>query len=360
MVNRDDIRKLIGGYATGTLTESERKLLFEAALEDQDLFDELAREQALKEALEQPGAKQRLIASLTPAPNIVSWRVWWRRPLVWSGAGAVAVAVIGLSWTLQRPPAPVQTARLEQLKPAPPATLPSAPIAAQPSVNDRAEKRSGQNRFIQNRVTKSEPAKPAEIAKKADASRAPAKDETRDGAGDIKELEKAARTVTPPAPATQLAGAPPPAAPQQRQELQVQAATSQAQTQSTLAETSQRAQFVAQAKPPAERLRAAPSSVQRFAFDYSLENQELVLKFAADGYFSMHFSPGLDTIIGAPVKAGSTRREHLPNNATEASIVFVANTEITTGGVSLTRENKTGTVEDPSKQRIELLLRFYP
>src|SRR5207302_9775727 len=45
-VNREDIRKLVGGYATGTLTDAERALLFEAALDDQDIFDDLADEHA--------------------------------------------------------------------------------------------------------------------------------------------------------------------------------------------------------------------------------------------------------------------------------------------------------------------------
>jgi len=31
----DEARKLLGGYATGSLTEAERTALFEAALEDQ-------------------------------------------------------------------------------------------------------------------------------------------------------------------------------------------------------------------------------------------------------------------------------------------------------------------------------------
>ena len=42
-----ETERLLGGYATNTLTADERKLLYQAALEDQDLFDELAREQAL-------------------------------------------------------------------------------------------------------------------------------------------------------------------------------------------------------------------------------------------------------------------------------------------------------------------------
>ena len=40
----DDIRKLLGGYATGTLTEDERQALFAAALQDQTLFEALADE----------------------------------------------------------------------------------------------------------------------------------------------------------------------------------------------------------------------------------------------------------------------------------------------------------------------------
>src|ERR1700722_12965941 len=57
----------MSGYATGSLTESERTVLFEAALEDQHLFDQLAREQALKDLIDQPGARDRLIAALAPA-----------------------------------------------------------------------------------------------------------------------------------------------------------------------------------------------------------------------------------------------------------------------------------------------------
>ncbi len=65
-MSQDEIRKLVGGYATGTLTEAERQALFDAALDDQDLFDELAREQSLKELLDSPGARTRLTAVLAP------------------------------------------------------------------------------------------------------------------------------------------------------------------------------------------------------------------------------------------------------------------------------------------------------
>ncbi len=41
-MTQDEIRKLLGGYATNALTADERRMLFEAALEDQELFNALA------------------------------------------------------------------------------------------------------------------------------------------------------------------------------------------------------------------------------------------------------------------------------------------------------------------------------
>ena len=59
-----DIKKLLGGYATGTLTAEEQQALFAAALEDQELFDALAREQSVRDLLRDPasagGVAQRI------------------------------------------------------------------------------------------------------------------------------------------------------------------------------------------------------------------------------------------------------------------------------------------------------------
>ncbi|MEO8099816.1 MAG: hypothetical protein ABI811_19115 [Acidobacteriota bacterium] len=100
-MKRDEVRKLLGGYATGSLTESERALLFDAALEDQDLFDELAGEQALKELLESPGAKNRLLAGLRPGD---AKQVWWARPWSWvrgPWATAAGLSIAGaLVWVM--------------------------------------------------------------------------------------------------------------------------------------------------------------------------------------------------------------------------------------------------------------------
>ena len=120
----DDARKLLGGYATGSLTAAERKALFEAAIEDQELFDELAGEQVLKEVLDEPGARQRLLAALEPPRK---HRVW-----LWvSAAGTLAIAVvIGIVVTQRTQAPPQQIAQV--LKSPEPVNAPAAPPLAEP------------------------------------------------------------------------------------------------------------------------------------------------------------------------------------------------------------------------------------
>jgi hypothetical protein len=98
----DEARKLMGGYATGSLTEAERTALFQAALEDQELFDELAGEQVLKEVLDEPGARQRLIAVLEPPTKHRAW-AW-----ITSAATAAIAVVIGIVVSQRIPPPPQQ------------------------------------------------------------------------------------------------------------------------------------------------------------------------------------------------------------------------------------------------------------
>ena len=101
-MNRDDIEKLLGGYAAGTLTGDERQALFAAALEDQELFESLAAEEPLRELLQDPAAKAQLLAALDdrPAP-------WYRR-LLWPGFGIAAAAAMLLMAVFVRhePPKP--------------------------------------------------------------------------------------------------------------------------------------------------------------------------------------------------------------------------------------------------------------
>lgn len=135
-MSREEIQKLLGGYATGTLSEAERRALFEAALEDQELFDALAKEEALREVLEDPTARRQLIAALGPE------RGWWnrmRRPLALALAGGLAAVLIvgGLVLRNSRQVARPEAMVADAIAPQPRAALPRAmePLAATPRQN---------------------------------------------------------------------------------------------------------------------------------------------------------------------------------------------------------------------------------
>jgi cytoskeletal protein RodZ len=140
-MNPGDIRKLLGGYAADTLTAEERQSLFEAALTDQDLFDELAHEQALKELLEEPAARRQLLAALDEKPLLLDrFRAWLGRPVAWVAVGSLAVAALLVVVVVRRTEAPstikpVLTAKLETPSlPEPSRSVPRdvAPAAAKP------------------------------------------------------------------------------------------------------------------------------------------------------------------------------------------------------------------------------------
>jgi hypothetical protein len=131
-MSREEAHKLLGGYATGTLTPEERQALFEAALQDQELFDALAREEALREVLGDPTARARLLAAIDDAP--APWyRGWWRlAPVAAMAAALVVVAVVELR---QSSPSarPLRVANV-----AAPAVAPAAPILPPPPEVARA------------------------------------------------------------------------------------------------------------------------------------------------------------------------------------------------------------------------------
>lgn len=132
-MSRDEIQKLLGGYATDTLNEAERRALFEAALEDQELFDALAKDQALRDVLREPAARRQLIAALGPEREPFgarAWR-WWRQPAALAMAGGLAGVLIVTSIVFRpakrvvRPEAIVADA----IAPRSPAPMPAAPPA---------------------------------------------------------------------------------------------------------------------------------------------------------------------------------------------------------------------------------------
>jgi hypothetical protein len=129
-MSREEVEKLLGGYATGTLTPEERQSLFEAALEDQALFDALAAEQPLRDLLRDPAAKAEVLAALDGTPARRGWLAWMRRPwvpvLAMAGFAAVGVAVWQANRTHETA-APQVIAKLPAPAPQP---LPQQPAAA--------------------------------------------------------------------------------------------------------------------------------------------------------------------------------------------------------------------------------------
>jgi hypothetical protein len=155
-MTRDDIQKLLGGYATGTLTPEEQQALFAAALDDQELFNALAKEQALRDLLRDPAARAQVLAAIDERPE-----PWWRRATGWvarpAAAGAMAAclaAVAGYAiWharQMHTPPAPVLTAAVEraQVAPAQPAlsTHAAQPPQARKPTPERSAVRAAERR----------------------------------------------------------------------------------------------------------------------------------------------------------------------------------------------------------------------
>jgi hypothetical protein len=133
MMDRQDIQKLLGGYATGTLTPEEQQMLFEAALNDQELFDALAREQSLRDLLNDPAARAQLLAALDEKP-LPWYRQFWR-PAAIVGAAAACLLIAGIYLARPKPHSaatPLLVAEVKQ--PEPPAAPPQTP---RPAVADR-------------------------------------------------------------------------------------------------------------------------------------------------------------------------------------------------------------------------------
>lgn len=111
MTPSDDILDLLGRYATGSLTEEERKRLFNAAIDDQELFEQLLQEQDVKQLLAEPGARDRMIQALQPPRRKNAW--------IFGVAATAALSVALMVFLLRPAPKPPQVA---ELKVAPPAT----------------------------------------------------------------------------------------------------------------------------------------------------------------------------------------------------------------------------------------------
>ncbi len=156
-MTQEEIRKLLGGYATNALNADERRILFEAALEDQELFNALQNEDALKELLDDPMLRDQVRSVLvTPAQPSRRTRFSWRQ---WAfGVAMPAAAAVIVIVIMNRANAPKLISMREPVVTPAPATSPKAePPQAAP-----------------NRVAPKLPTAPPPVAKKQSASvRAP-------------------------------------------------------------------------------------------------------------------------------------------------------------------------------------------
>lgn len=150
-----ELEKLLGGFAADTLTPEERRQLFTAAMQDQQLFNVLADEQALKELLTDPAVRRRLLQSLnniTPAPagGSASWLDWFRRPANLALAGGLATAVFAVVLGTKIYQDSVQQATRSTATEALPPATPSvpAPAATEPSAPKPAEAKAQENQGL--------------------------------------------------------------------------------------------------------------------------------------------------------------------------------------------------------------------
>jgi hypothetical protein len=139
-VKRDEAGRLLGGYATDTLTGTERRALFEAALEHQELFEALADEEALRELLADPATRAHLLTALAPRRVPL-----WRRPGVLGlAAGLLVAGLAGLAVLHGPGTAPVP--RVEAPRPTPQgkgaAPAAQAPEPAVPAPPARAARKA--------------------------------------------------------------------------------------------------------------------------------------------------------------------------------------------------------------------------
>jgi len=135
----EEAKRLLGGYATGSLTAEEMKALFSAALEDQALFEALAEEEALRELLADESYRADLVAALGEERSSLGVRLaaWWQRPqaLAWAGGMAAVVLAAVMVYQIGRPPAVTEIAMVakEEIAEAPaarpqPAAKPLEPL----------------------------------------------------------------------------------------------------------------------------------------------------------------------------------------------------------------------------------------
>jgi hypothetical protein len=120
-MNQPEAERLLGGYAAGILTATEKQVLFSAALAHQDVFDALMDEEALRELLADPEVRQKLLQVLADPGSAKVHRFWGMPGALGLAASLFLLVTTGLmlwrhpaSRMLIAPPPPLA----EQIPPA--------------------------------------------------------------------------------------------------------------------------------------------------------------------------------------------------------------------------------------------------
>ena len=312
MMNPEDVRRLIGGYATGSLSEAERQLLLDAALDDQELFDELAGEQVLKEILEEPGARQRLLSALGNEQKSAQ-APWWSRSWPWMGA-AVTVAVAIIIVVAQRTPPPLAQEIAQVLKPTEPVAAPAPPASSAPQQ-------------ATPKVLRKDAPPPA----LADAPK-PSADAIEEARSDKAQVQAAA--PAPPSPA-------PPSPTPQAQRVIVGAAS----------------EFAARGGR-AEALSA--NAVSAFGFYYTVRADKMLeIIPSSAGFLSVADGANVLRPSGGVV-AGTPVRVQIPAGTMSLTVGFYAVQGISSAAVRRDETSGTVTDQDPPNGRISIQLFLTP
>jgi hypothetical protein len=184
-MNRPEAEKLLGGYAAGILTEEERRVLFSAALDHQEIFDALMDEEGLRQLLADPETRAHLLALLSPASSLRKPVPIWRRPAV-LGLAASLFAIMTTGYMVwRRGESGVaqleKTAKTEDSKLQPSAESDQAVLGASKSAAAPAEVSA-----------------PATMARSSAGSVSPAPQATSTPPGERKRSEKEAPPAPPP------------------------------------------------------------------------------------------------------------------------------------------------------------------
>lgn len=342
----NDIRDLLGRYATGSLTDEEQKRLFDAALDDQELFDELAREDDIKQLFAEPGARDRMIHALRPAEPP-------RRKMPWILALAPVVALSAVLIVVLLRPVPKPTQEVAVAKPpVPQAVATVEPPASQPAPSGAPSAPVKAKSLDQ--PLRDEPRK--EAVKKVAESENAVKQDAAEKTADQKDAGKAADQVAP-------AAAPPPAP------VKSEVASSQVQVQAQSPQVQQvQVQAAQQNAPsgPKQDVVAAPRAMAAgkvsasrlfapaFGFHYSLETEgHLKIIPGADGYLSAATSDGKSLYGPQRSAAGIVVDLTLPESAASVTVTF-SSTASPVRTTPMRRKGPSGTVQGQADLAVEI------